>query len=136
MTITAIPESQRLGHVPVVSPTQVAGLVAPFHAVDQSNTRTRFRTPTGAQRIIIFNDCDTYLRVVFNMESTTEAGNALAESPVTAGGEIAGVSYVRIPPGKYMERGFPDPLDRLLVTDWITESAQSPGGVVWGEAVV
>lgn len=135
MTAT-LPESQRLGLTAVVSPTQVAGSVAPFHVTGQTNARTRLQTPTGAQRILIVNDCDSYLRVVFNIDGTTEASNALAESPATAGGEVGGVSYIRIPPGKYIERGFPDPLDRLLVTDWITESAQSPGGGVWGEVTI
>lgn len=135
MTLS-IPESQRLGHVIAVAPGDVAGEVAPFHVTDQTSQRTRFETPTGAQAIAIFNDCEVAIRVVFNLSSTTEANSALAESPSAGGGTITGVSYVRIPAGKFRVFSFPDPLDRLYYTDWKTESSVSPGGAVWGHATV
>jgi hypothetical protein len=135
MTVS-VPESQRLGHLVTVSPAEVAGEAAPFHCTDQTNARTRFETPTGAQSIAIFNDCEVAIRVVFNIAGTTEADSALGEAPAVGGGTISGVSYVRIPAGKFRVFGFPDPQDRLYYTDWLAESSISPGGVVWGHAIV
>jgi hypothetical protein len=135
MTIS-LPDYQRLGQMVSPSPSEVPGLVAPFDVNGQTTVRTRIETPTGAQMIFIQNDCEVDLLVVFNLSGTSEADAALAESAAAGGGVVAGVSYRRIKAGTGRAFPFPDQTDRLYYTDFKAASSISPGGRVWGEAVV
>ena len=135
MTVS-LPDHQRLGQIVAPSPSEVPGLVAPFDVIGQTNARTRFETPTGAQMIYIHNDCEVDILVVFNMSGASEADAALTEAAASAGGSVAGVSFRRVKAGTGRAFPFSDPTDRLYYTDWLTASSISPGGRVWGEAVL
>lgn len=123
----------------VTSQSQVVGEVVSYHVADQSTTRTRIELPTGAKAIRIFysarkstsSGAETRdavgeaLRVVFNIASTTEADNALAESAASPGSSISGVSYLLIPIDTSYEAAFPDPADRLYYVDFLSDVAET-----------
>jgi hypothetical protein len=123
----------------VVLPSQVMGSIARYHVANQSTTRTRIELPTGAKagRIVYSARKSTSsgaetrdavgeaIKVVFNIASTTEADNALAESAASPGGSIEGVSYLLIPIDSSYEQAFPDPADRLYYVDFLTAVAET-----------
>lgn len=107
----------------------IPGQLALYHVDAQSTTRTRIELPTGAKRIVISNASDKDLKVVFNIDDGTAAGNALAESAASPGTTISGVSYAFVPAGKVYERSYPDDDDLLYYVDFLT-TALSVGAIV------
>lgn len=125
----------RFGFAFVASPSQIPGSIARYHVANQSTTRSRILLPTGAKAIRIgyfarqTDGAKTadgeLLKVVFNIEGTTEAGTALAESASSPGGTLSGVSYLAIPIDAVYEAAFPDPDDRLYYVDFLTLTAEA-----------
>jgi hypothetical protein len=132
-------DGESVSHLPVVTPSQATGSIARYHVADQSNSRTRIELPTGAKAIRIFYSArkstssgaeardavGEALKVVFNIASTTEAGNALGESASSPGASITGVSYLIVPIDTSYEAGFPDEDDRLYYVDFLSVVAET-----------
>lgn len=118
------------------SPSSIPGSIARYHIADQSTTRTRIELPTGAKAIRIHYNARVTgatvrdatgeaLKVVFNIEGTTEADSALAEAASSPGGEITGVSYLLISINTSYEAAFPDQDDRLYYVDFLSAVAET-----------